>query len=65
MAMSRKNYEAIAAAIKIEVNIADAMVTKSVRMDAIRGVAVEISRVCFSDNPRFDTAKFLAACGVV
>lgn len=66
--MTRKDYIAIAAAIK------DAMQTEAyedARLAAPSGasyfafhVAVNIARVLAADNSRFDRDRFLVACGV-
>lgn len=60
--MSRKDYEAIAAAIKAEATEWGDLVTESDKQ-VLRAVAQRIARVFESDNPRFDRAKFLRACG--
>ncbi len=65
MAMSKKDYVAVAAAVKKEVDIAAVLINKGHRMDALRGVAVNMAGVFAKDNPRFDMGRFLAACGVI
>ena len=68
--MTKKDFEAIARAITearalgrharspIAATIGDA------RGDACDDCAVLIADHCASDNPRFDRARFLKACGV-
>ena len=66
--MTRKDYVAIAAAIK------EAMQTEAYQ-DAVLAapsgakyfafhIAQNIARAMGSDNPRFDRARFLTACGI-
>lgn len=57
--MSRKDYVAIAAVIRLYVGLADANT-----LDALRGAARGIADVFAADNPRFDRDRFLAACGM-
>lgn len=58
--MSRKDYVAIAAAIKKFTDIYDDEVSKEV----VTGVSHNIANVFSDDNPRFDRSRFLQACGV-
>ena len=51
--MSRKHFELLAQGIRA---IADAQ--------SRRQAAEAVSQVCAMTNPRFDQARFLAACGV-
>ena len=51
--MSRKHFELLAQRIR---NIADSQ--------SRRQAAEAVSEVCAMTNPRFDQARFLAACGV-
>jgi hypothetical protein len=52
--MTRKDFEALAAALN-----AARYVSAEKVWDV---VAVKIAEVCASDNPRFDSARFFAAC---
>ena len=61
--MTRKDYVAIAAAIHrtgMAVNIGP----KKTAEYAIRLAATDIAATMAADNPRFDRARFLKACGV-
>jgi hypothetical protein len=51
--MSRKHFKAIAAAIAAILDPSDR-----------RRIAEALADVCRESNPRFDRARFLAACGV-
>ena len=67
--MSRKHFNAIAAAINQSVvQIDNAYFTRgsghTAAMDGIRTVAVNIANVCADSNPRFNRNRFLVACGV-
>jgi hypothetical protein len=55
--MSRKDYEAIAAIIK------GARLYTSAD-DPVALIATALAAAFAQDNPRFDRARFLAACGV-
>lgn len=55
--MTKKDFEAIAAAIR-------AATATTQELSAMEIVAEKIAAYCASTNPRFDTARFLAACGV-
>lgn len=58
--MTRKDYELIARAIR---RSADAD-RSTLRLAAIETVAVLLAVDLAEGNPRFDRARFLAACGV-
>lgn len=58
--MTRKDYVAIAAGIRAEV---EAGPNKN-GSTALQRVAERIAEVMAQDNPRFDRARFLKACGV-
>ena len=60
MAMSKKDYVAIAANIKENYIAANSVDSR----DAIREVAFDLTKAFAADNPRFDRVKFLVACGV-
>jgi hypothetical protein len=63
--MTRKDYVALAAALRdtllINLSTPDQLAgAKAAHHSAVTRVAVVLAR----DNPRFDRARFLAACGV-
>lgn len=60
MSMSKKDYEAIAQAIN-GVRAAD---TTPERVWAIGSVCNALASVMSANNPSFDRARFLAACGI-
>jgi len=62
--MTRKDYVAIAAAIKDRVTIAQHIQGAAQRIGHYTELAREIAEVMARDNPRFDRARFLKACGV-
>lgn len=69
--MSRKHFTAVAAAIKTQIDEAqlpsitelDNIARKSAFQATVR-IAQEFARIAASDNPRFDTQRFLRACGI-
>jgi hypothetical protein len=64
MMMSRKDYEAIAEAIKSErENQWREAAPDSLPVLALRSMAQRVARVFEADNPRFDRGRFLRACG--
>lgn len=72
MAMSRKHYEAVAKAIRNELDIwaneqylsGDKAYASRVVHDATRGIARELADTFASDNSRFDRQRFYRACGI-
>ena len=65
MALSRKNYEAVAAIVAgeaLDPPIADAW--DRGYESAREGIAVSLANYFARDNERFDRARFLNACGV-
>jgi hypothetical protein len=60
--MSRKDYELIAAAIKFELNKWGDL-TSSAEVQMTRAVAGSIAEALKRDNPRFDSIRFIRACG--
>lgn len=74
--MSRKDYEAIASIIHDRFSWLDKEQNKAVEtgvfttghdtgfVSALETVAVELADHFETDNPRFDRARFLAACGL-
>lgn len=61
--MTRKDYELIARAIKASMDGARYRGSDTER-NAIREVAKNIAGALQADNPRFDWARFLSACGL-
>ncbi len=61
--MTRKEYEAIAAALHLAGIAVRIGAGKSAEY-AIRLAATHIAATMARDNPRFDRARFLKACGV-
>lgn len=61
--MTRKDYVAIAAAIH-RTGMAATIGPKKSAQDAIRLAAIDIAATMANDNPRFDRARFLKACGI-
>lgn len=59
--MSRKDYQAIAAAIKSQTPLADESTASP--MFWLERIAMRLADTLAQDNPRFDRARFLAACG--
>lgn len=66
--MSRKDYIAVADVLRVERCAVDAgygpPVARTAARIALTHAAHGIAGVFDADNPRFDRAKFLAACGV-
>jgi hypothetical protein len=61
MTMTRKDYQLIAAALK-DAREANVVYTNGEHVTDL--CAVRVANALESDNPRFDRARFLAACGV-
>ena len=61
--MHRKDYVAIAAAIH-RTGMAANIGKKKDSEETLRLAAIDIAGVMARDNPRFDRARFLKACGV-
>ena len=62
MAMSKRDYVAIAKAIKD--SIVEPAQRSLTHYTACADVADRIADVCAADNPRFDRKRFLDACGL-
>lgn len=58
--MTRKHFVAVAAIIKAQVEAT----TSPEAQASLRAVAVELAREFRSENPRFDSFRFITACGV-
>jgi hypothetical protein len=61
MATSRKDYVAIAAIIAAEARAQSLIINSGRTLSGLRNVARGIAEHFAKENPRFDTAKFLAA----
>lgn len=64
MSMSKKDYEAIARAIKDARPFPSPRHEIAIANDIINNVANNLAEECERANPRFDRARFLRACGV-
>jgi len=69
--MSRKDFVAVAAAINnavVQINNTyagdDWMTQRNAALDGIRTTATNLAGTFADANPRFDRARFLAACGI-
>lgn len=66
--MTKKDFEAIARAIAeartlgVHMNTSEARA--NARASALNDATVLIADYCAADNPRFDRARFMRACGV-
>lgn len=65
--MTKKDYVAIAAAIKAaraDVTNKEPLWAQRDMLDGVSLAAEHVATMCARDNPRFDRARFLNACGV-
>jgi hypothetical protein len=62
--MTRKDYVLIAEAIKGAVNYEQNFNNNEAGANSLQFLALTLSSVLAGDNPRFDSARFLDACGV-
>ncbi|HET6725866.1 MAG TPA: hypothetical protein VFH85_07670 [Gammaproteobacteria bacterium] len=62
--MTRKDYELIAAAIRSALPTALVAADLPLLNQAHGNTALRLAAALASDNPRFDRARFLKACGV-
>jgi hypothetical protein len=60
--MTRKDYELLARVFRNEIETAEAM-QETIGAEAVRCFADSLSGALAHDNPRFDKARFIAACG--
>lgn len=68
MAMTKKHYEMVARHINAEHTAyasSDIPPVSSAVFDAMRELSEYLAKEFAADNPNFDRAKFLRACGVV
>lgn len=64
MALSKKHYEAIARRIKAQLDeLHPDMRAKDPRAFMLNNLACDLAFDFRQDNPRFDEARFLKACG--
>lgn len=61
MSLTRKHFQLMAEIIRLEVKFHD---KDSEEFKAVRRVAFDLASMSKADNPNFDRAKFLQACGV-
>jgi len=62
--MTRKDYEATARVIRRNLERAHNYGAQVREVLAVQDIAQEMADIFASDNPRFDRAKFLEACGL-
>lgn len=62
--MTRKDYVAIAAMFNKRGELARNIQNTAVRLTHYREIAGDLADVLAQDNPRFDRARFLKACGI-
>ncbi len=63
MSMTKKDYEAIAAIIRVEVAVSQAT-GRDDALGALRVIANGIAQHCARTIPSFQRGRFLTACGV-
>lgn len=64
--MTRKDYELIAAGInrsQMVKGLIKAAAKRDAALEAIRLVAIDLASSLAVENPRFDRARFMSACG--
>jgi hypothetical protein len=61
--MTRKDYVLIAQAIKTQIELSTKFEEEESRAGA-KNIAYDLAWKLSEDNPRFDRARFLTACGV-
>lgn len=64
MAMSKKDYETIARALAAHTHTQNETQFDAGWTSAAREIAIDLAHICANDNPRFDRARFLKACGI-
>lgn len=65
--MTRKDYKLIAEGIREEVmyiEFNEKLLRPDIQMSGIRRVVVSLCASLRNDNPRFDSNKFMQACGL-
>jgi hypothetical protein len=64
IAMTRKDYELIAAAIRMQVDsLREGQPSTTLSLIAVQECAVKIAGALMRENQRFDYTRFLTACG--
>jgi hypothetical protein len=61
--MTRKDYVLIAQVIKTQIEMSDKFQEELSKVGA-QNIAYDLAWKLSEDNPRFDRARFLVACGV-
>jgi len=61
--MTKRHYERIARVIALRYAEAEA-ISDATRVALVAGIATDLAAIMAADNPRFDRARFLAACGI-
>jgi len=64
MTMTKKDYEAIARALARQIDAFPSAIENHAAHCARAQTCSNIADHCAADNPRFDRARFLKACGV-
>lgn len=62
--MTKKDYELIAEAIKAAISYEESWVDSVTGKRAVSGVAFNLADSLVAENPRFNRALFLTACGI-
>ena len=62
--LTRKHYKAIAEIIKTQRDLATVFAGKQFAIQRISDIVDGLADYFAQDNPRFDRARFLAACGL-
>ena len=62
--MTRKDYVLIAEAIAGAINYETDFNNNPANAEVLKKLSISLGSVLWRDNPRFDRARFLVACGV-
>lgn len=62
--MTRKDYELLADAIRVSINLNQFHPPYEERLSAIRSVIYVLADFLLRENPRFDRERFEKACGL-
>lgn len=62
--MTRKDYELLADAIRVSINLNQFQPPYEERLSAIRSVIYVLADFLLRENPRFDRERFEKACGL-
>ena len=63
--MTRKDYVLIAETIKGAINYEQTFNNNQEKVEGFKSLSLALASTLESDNPRFDRARFLSACGVM